>query len=129
MTTTNTLPIVGAFYRPPAKALIEILPIGTPLFLIAEPDNPYDPNAIAVFLESANIPDAAQATLEETLPPFGFSVEQVLSQPAWHLGYLPKEMAAKITTAGIIGTDPFEVTFSTSANGAPRIRSTEPFDV
>ena len=127
--TTNTLPIVGAFFRPPAKALIEVLAIGTPLFLIAEPDNPYDSNAIAVFLESANIPISAHPILEETLPPFGFSIEQILSQDAWHLGYVPKEMAAKITAQGILGSDPYPVTFSTSANGGPRVRSTEPFDV
>ena len=44
----NTFPIVGAYYHPPAKALIDALAVDTPLLLIAEPDNAYDPNAIAV---------------------------------------------------------------------------------
>lgn len=130
---TNTLPIVGSFYGPqrgsPSKALIAALSVGTPLFLIAEPENPADPNAVAVYVESAQIPVAGHPLLEEALPEFGFTVEQILDQDAWHLGYVPKEMAAKLKAQGVVGDEPFPVTFSTSANGAPRVRAVEPFDV
>lgn len=127
---TNTLPIVGAFYRPPAKALIEVLAVGTPLQLIAEPDNQYDPNAIAVWLETANVPAGAETRLEELLPQFGMDMETILSETAWHLGYVPKEMAAKLKASGAIEDGhPYDVTFSTSASGAPRVRSVAPFDI
>jgi hypothetical protein len=122
---TNTLPIVGAFYRPPAKALIEALSIGTPLQLIAEPDNQYDPNAIAVYLCTTDIPDNAYDKLEEILPPYGYSLEQVMNEEYWHLGYVPKELAAKLV--GTLGPEPMSVTFSLSSNGAPRVRREEPF--
>jgi hypothetical protein len=127
---TNTLPIVGAFYRPPAKALIDVLPVGTPLYMIAEPDNQYDPNAIAIWLETENLPDAAQERLVELLPAYGLDLDTVMAQEAWHLGYVPREMAAKIKAAGMIDESaPYEVTFSTSASGAPRVRSIEAFDL
>jgi hypothetical protein len=126
---SNTMPIVGAFYRPPAKALIDVLPIGTPLQLIAEPENPYDPNAVAVYLASEHIPEAAKAKLEETLPLCGFSVEAVMEQQFWHLGYVPKEMASKLRDANVVADEPVDVTFSTSTNGAPRVRSSEPFPI
>jgi hypothetical protein len=122
---TNTLPIVGAFYRPPAKALIEALSIGTPLELIAEPDNQYDPNAIAVYLRTVDIPPNAYDKLEEILPPYGYSLEQVMNEEIFHLGYIPKEFAAKLAPG--FGTEPMEVTFSLSSNGAPRVRREEPF--
>ena len=125
--STNTLPIVGMFYRPPAKVLIENLAIGTPLFLLAEPDNQFDPNAVAVYLESHNIPEAAHASLEEALPAFGFSLDAVLGQDQWHLGYIPKDFAAQLRqTETVIPNLPVDVTFSTSANGSPRVRFTEP---
>lgn len=126
--TTNTLPIVGAFYRPPAKALIDALPIGTRLQLIAEPDNAFDPNAIAVWLEVKDIPESVHSTLEESLPAFGHSLDTLKAQDAWHLGYVPKETAAKLRQQGV-AEQPLEVTFATNAKGAPRVHSTEPFDV
>jgi hypothetical protein len=125
---TNTLPIVGAFHHPPAKALIEALPIGTPLTLIAEPDNAFDVNAIMVWLKSTDIPEAAYPMLEESLPAFGHSLDTVTNQESWHIGYIPKEMAAKLRAQGV-AEQPLEVSFSTSTNGAPRVRSEEPFDI
>lgn len=123
---TNTFPIVGCFYHPPAKALVEAIAVGTPLQLIAEPDNPADVNAVAVWLHSADIPTSAYDRLEETLPPFGYSLKQVLNEEDWHLGYIPRETAAQLRGYGVVGTDePVEVTFSTSASGAPRVRFAE----
>jgi len=128
--STNTLPIVGAFYRPPAKALLDALPIGTPLYLLAEPDNQYDPNAVAVYLRSSDIPPQSQDKLMETLPPFGFDLETILLQDSWHLGYIPKEMAKVLRETGqILDEAPIDVSFSTSASGAPRIRRDQPFDI
>ena len=88
-------PLVGAHFRPPAKALLAALPSGHPLLLIPEPTNPYDPNAIAVFLSSATANQDILAELSDTLPPMGCDVETFLSQPMWHVGYMAKEHAAK----------------------------------
>ena len=122
-----TLPIVGAFYRPPAAKLIESLPIGTPLFLMAEPDNQYDANAVAVYLESHNIPEASHSLLEESLPPFGFDLDTVLGQEQWHLGYVPKEFAALLRGRNIIVPNtPMDVTFAVAPDGKPRVRFVEP---
>ena len=127
---TNTLPIVGAYFRPPAKVLIEVLSIGTPLELIAEPDNIYDPNAIAVWLNSSHIPPEAYSRLEELLPPFGYSLEDVMNEEYWHLGYVPKELAKRLRETQAIDTsEPMAVTISLSSNGAPRVRRAEPFPI
>jgi hypothetical protein len=122
----RTFPIVGAFYRPPAQALLAVLPIGTPLTLIAEPDNPYDPNAIAVWLKSKDIPISAHSSLENTLPPFGFDLDQICAQENWHVGYIPKEMAAALRANGIVEPEnEVEVSFAVAANGSPRVAFVE----
>ena len=123
----STLPIVGSFYRPPAKILIDALPIGTPLFIMAEPDNQYDPNAVAVWLETRNIPETSYAALEEALPAFGFDLDTVLSQDQWHLGYIPKDFAAQLRASEtVMPNTPVDVEFATAANGSPRVRFPEP---
>ena len=121
------LPIVGAHYRPPAKLLISVLPIGTPLFLLAEPDNAYDPNAIMVMLETQNIPDEADEVLEQQLPEFGLDLDMITSQDQWHLGYIPKEFAAMLRAADIVKVNvPSDVTFGTNPKGDPRVVFAEP---
>lgn len=128
MALTNTLPIVGAFYRPPAKVVLQSLAVGTPMFLMAEPENQYDPNAIAVWMNTSDIPQASQDELEGALPQFGFTLAQVLEMEQIHLGYIPKEMAAKIVASGKLGSAPYDVTYSTSPSGSPRVRSVDPLD-
>ena len=123
MSEPQSLPIVGAYYRPPAKALIDALAVGTPLMLMAEPENPYDPFAVAVWLNTSDIPVSANAKLEETLPQFGHDLSSIQAEPCWHLGYVPKEMARTLRENGTV---PLNTTvsgkFATAANGAPRVR-------
>lgn len=93
--TSQSVLLMGAHFRPPAKALIQALPSDHPLELRPEPSNPYDPNAVAVWLDAATIPQ--QTLLEElafTLPGQGQDVESLLAQRFWQLGYLAKERAA-----------------------------------
>lgn len=119
----DTLPIVGAFFRPPAKILLEHLAVGTPLTLLAEPTNAFDPNAIAVWVNTADIPSAAHASLEQALPSAGFSLDDILGQSAVHLGYIPKEFAAQLkASATIVDNVDYPVLFSVNAKGAPRVR-------
>jgi len=121
----NTLPIVGAFYRPPAKLVLESLPIGAELFLCAEPDNAYDANAVAVWVLSETIPSSAHAKLEEGLPAFGFTLDTFLAQEQWHLGYIKKEIAAELKVKGIVNNDKtVDVIFTLSADGKPRAQLT-----
>lgn len=60
-----TAPIVGMHFRPPARTVIDILPGLTPLRLVREPENPYDSNAVAVYLEEW--PAGVKETLEEMI--------------------------------------------------------------
>lgn len=107
------LPIVGAHFRPPAKAIIAALPMGCPLTLVPEPSNPYDPNAIAVFVETGQIKslsEEAKANLLGLAAGMGHDWESLISPEAWHLGYIPKINAADIRmaeeTPGTFGLDP-----------------------
>lgn len=119
----STFPIVGMFYHPPAKALVEVLPIGTPLTLIAEPDNAHDGNAVAVWLYSKDIPESSKEKLSELLLPYGLQIEDVLLEEMWHLGYVPREMAKQLREDDTVPVDnPVDGSFSLSSGGAPRVR-------
>lgn len=87
MTKLTSL-LVGMHFRPPAKTLLASLPSGTPLRLQPEPENPYDPLAVAVFVPSTAFPDSQKPILESALPNNGFTLEEVLAQNEWHLGYV-----------------------------------------
>jgi len=87
-------PLVGAHFRPPAKALLASLPAGHPLELRPEPDNPYDPNAIAVWLDTKTLPSEAREELVETLEGTGFDLESMDEQRDFHVGYMAKDHAA-----------------------------------
>lgn len=117
----TTLPIKGSYYRPPAKALLDSLPVGTLLTLLAEPDNEFDPNAIAIFLASANVPVTSHPALRAALGPFGTSLEEVLDIEWHHLGYIPKESAAELRAHGFPDTE-VQGEFTVSARGAPLVR-------
>lgn len=95
MTDSITTQIVGAHFRPPAKALLACLPAGHPLWLRPEPTNEYDSNAVQVLLRSDSLPSLLEEPffrdeLERQLAGQGSDVESVLAQEEWHLGYLPR---------------------------------------
>lgn len=95
-------PIVGAFHRPPALAIIQVLPSGCTLILRPEPDNPCDPNAIQVLVRSEHIPhdDHAYDLLDQLATPYGSSADEIMAQEEWHLGYVPRTDAANIRLDG-----------------------------
>lgn len=80
--------LVGMHFRPPAKIILQSLPSGSPVKLKPEPENPYDENAVAVYVRSSDIPEAQHSGLAGVLPGSGFTLDEVLEQPEWHLGYL-----------------------------------------
>jgi len=96
-------PIVGAFYRPPAKAILDALPQDTTLLLRAEPENPHDSYAVMVVLRSADISEGpAREKLAETLPNFGFDLDEIMAQEEWHIGYIPRTVAPQVQSQLII---------------------------
>jgi len=96
MPTHYNLPLVGSHFRPPAKALIQSMPMAHPLELRPEPTNPYDSNAVAVWLDAHTLPDEALEELRHTLPGMGSDIDDLMSQRHWHLGYIPKTDAATL---------------------------------
>ena len=124
-------PIVGAQFRPPAKALLAALPQGTPLRLQAEPDNEYDSLAVAVWLDSEAIPASCHEELKLHLAGYGFDLEQVLTQPSWHLGFIPANTNKKQGHYGAAireampkdtGLEPVQAMFDFMMDGSPGVR-------
>ena len=91
---SHVAPLVGAHFRPPAKAIIQSLPASYPLELRPEPSNPYDSNAVAVWFDASGLSPDAKSELESTLPGNGSNLEDLLAQRFWQLGYIAKEHAA-----------------------------------
>ena len=81
--------IVGAHFRPPAKTLLTHLPARTGLVLEAEPENPWDASAIRVMLDPGAVPETQHAALQDLLPASGHDLDEILTGPPIHLGYLP----------------------------------------
>ncbi len=95
MTDSITTQLVGAHFRPPAKALLAVLPAGHPLLLRPEPTNEYDANAVQVLLRTSSLillitEVTFRDELENQLAGAGFDVDAVLAEDEWHLGYLPR---------------------------------------
>ena len=85
--STMTAPIVGAFFRRPALAIIANLPAGCPLTLTAEPDNPYSKNgcAIQVVILKENLPHGSE--IEVACIAQGTFPEDLYARD-WHLAYI-----------------------------------------
>ncbi len=97
--------IVGAHFRPPAKALLSGIETGQTLYLRAEPTNPHDENAIQVILRSKDIPESSYDILEAELAGFGKDLSDINSQPDWHLGYIRREVAKVLRETQIVTTE------------------------
>lgn len=114
--------IVGAHFRPPAKALLQGIETGQTLWLHAEPENPYDPNAIQVLLKSQEISESSYPQLEAELQNFGKEISDILSQPDWHLGYIRKEVAAELRRNQIVTTEEdIKAEFNLNFSGKPMV--------
>jgi len=107
-------PIVGAFFRPPAKTILKLLDAGHELVLDPEPENPYDSDAIkvGVRLNTIMIAESAVETVRDELMRYGATWEdlqkdefgELLEDPVLHLGYVPRSGAK---TAKIDGEPSF----------------------
>lgn len=120
---SESFPIVGAYYRPPAQAVLNALPVGAALTLMAEPENPHDPNAIGVWINTADIPKTSHDKLSMTLPDSGYTLEALLNLGELHLGYIPREIAAKLRGDSTVMEDqPIKGSLFFSPSGLPRVR-------
>lgn len=96
MSQVTIVPLVGAHYRPPAKSILANLPGACPLVLEAEPSNEYDPNAVKVLVETKNIPEDRHGELDMMAAGYGISIQEILAQPSWHLGYVARDHAERL---------------------------------
>lgn len=85
--TKLSIALVGMHYRKPAITVLDSLPHGMELILQPEPDNEYDPNAVAVLVDMTKLPTNRVALLDALLPE-GFSASEICAQGLFHLGYL-----------------------------------------
>lgn len=140
---TLTSPIVGAHFRPPAKAILAVLPSGTALRLRPESDNPYDSNAIQVLCASEvlrALSAEVSRELEGEAMNYGFDLPSLLEPAEWHLGYIPRGLAEgwAVPVATAIGTtmeggsepghyrDYHPATLSFDSAGKPTVQFTLP---
>lgn len=117
-TNIKTLPIVGSFFRPPAKLVCEKLALDTKLTLKPEPENQFDVNAVAVWLNFFDMSHGTMAALVDELPSCGHSIESLEDMKDIHLGYIPKELAKILRERGFEGA---EGKFKTSSKGSPMV--------
>jgi hypothetical protein len=119
----STHAIVGAYHRPPAKAILQVLPAGCALRLIPEPENEYDVNAIKVEVLIALVPESEHQNLENLSAGYGITLAELLAQESWHLGYIPRVEALNL--APRLGGKELTGTLSFNAKGAPMVEIDE----
>jgi HIRAN domain len=88
--------IVGAKFRPPALGILSILPVGAKLLARREASNSHDGNAIQVVWPFMAETITDRFEVETRLNGYGSSLEELTGQKEWHLGYIPREEAAKL---------------------------------
>lgn len=102
--------LVGSHFVPPAKLVLSILGEGTRVSLEPELDNPYDPNAIRVFVSGDQLIPWRLTDIEDQLNASGSSAEELLANDAICLGRVaasggkPIGKAIAGGCAGLVGT-------------------------
>jgi hypothetical protein len=128
-TRIGTSPIVGMSHHPPAWALIDVLALNHPLVLRHEPQNAFDPNALAIWVQTASLDDNQVEALNASsrLRRDGLTTDDLLARDEWQLGYIPAALAKALFDKGYVA--PFAELpgeFTTLSSGRPCIRFTTP---
>jgi HIRAN domain len=116
-----TSPIVGMFYRPPAKAIVTYLKPGAMLIVRPEPDNPADVNAIAVFIPGGELTSQMTALMSAEISKSGRDANMECEKELVQLGYIPKEIAADIKARFPL-TEDVPGTFGINVRGQPTVQ-------
>jgi hypothetical protein len=113
-------PLVGAHFHPPAKLLLQHLRNGTPLRLEREPENPYDSNAIGVWIDILS--DYDLQLDEGALAGYGLDIDEVVNGH-WQLGHVAAKTGEAASLAPLLdaGEQPV-ATLSFDMKGAPIVR-------
>lgn len=78
------IPLVGMHFRPPAQEVLNGLALGTQVFMMPEPNNQYDRNAVRVLVDLADL-SSERLDLIDAL---GVDSGGLISQGPFMLGYL-----------------------------------------
>lgn len=117
-------PLVGAHFHPPAKALLAAMRVGQSLRLEREPQNPYDSNAIQVFVRVEDLPDSF-APDEAELAGYGYTLDEITGNEfgSWMLGHIAAKTGEAAALAPLLdaGESP-KATLAFNMNGAPIVR-------
>ena len=138
---TLLVPLVGAYFRPPASRVLAHLPAGAQLFLIPEPDNPYDDKAIKVCVWLCQaVPDHQIAQLTAELDALGFDYQELATRAELlQLGYLAdsdgklcnraegrqpgnREAAQLAAATGLPPNGPWPAKLTFATNGKPLVQ-------
>ncbi len=101
---TLTVPLVGSHFNPPAKQLLQGLPAGTGLTLASEPDNPYDAEAIRVFVDLDGVAPEFHEGLDAALEGTGVTVGDLLGEGPCCLGHVGATGRGPCSKLGLPGT-------------------------
>lgn len=116
-------PIVGAFYRKPAPQVLQVLPMGHPLCIQREPTNPYDSNAIKVLIDTSTLDEGMLENLSDALNMTKeHSLESLMEQDFFHLGYIPKTHNEAIIAAWDKEFDPDLCELAFTMEGKPAVK-------
>lgn len=118
-------PIVGAYYRKPAQAILDCLVLDQKLYIRAEPDNKFDPNAVMVvgkraeFMEPMN--DDARFILQSKVERFGIEWDLFMDCNEFHLGYIPRDTAPVELHENLRAKGDIECVFKPDMAGKPTV--------
>ncbi len=96
--------LVGSHFVPPAKLLLEVLPAGAQLVLTSDHENPYDDQAIKVWVSPDEVPEELRGELDLKLPGMGSSWEELRQQPLVNLGHVAKSGGKPLLKASSDGS-------------------------
>lgn len=139
----SSFPLVGMSHRFPANTVLSLIPPCTALYLVREPDNQYDPNAIQVWIENfaeATDQDSVEAVETDCLAqdkpmpdlsiPFmlGYIKAQTIDED--HLGadFLAPKIDAMIAAGEISAASEVPVILTYGSSGRPSVELDEGSD-
>ena len=104
--------LVGMHFNPPAKIVLQALPSGAKVELRPELTNPYDENAVEVWVSPGEIEEAVLKLNATKLMDSGFDVDEIMKGDALRLGHIGASgkkpiLKAALTVAGLQGNVEF----------------------